>query len=698
MNRLNKIGRTGKVRARPKGVLRGFLVLFSASALIGASWSPLRGPSVSDTRFVDRFGSPVVYTRLPSWMPVPQFAENVALRPDHKPVPTTQAKPTPSLTKLRFAAHKNFERLVLDFSDRLDFWYWTMPQGDTLTLEFPDLAAFDGHRLRKLKSKLMTDTRFTANSNGRGGRFAIGLSEKSRLKRIFLLPPDKSAGHRLVVDIVGVMPKVVPSRGTGMAWGGGEKLDHIGPTMLAKLYGDAGTAVAKATISTSSTKQVDEDTRHLDVTNAVATGPAFDPLWPERVDDKTWQKRAARLSDALRKLITRHDRIRAAQSDVDAAHESLLATRKTGTPTLDITAFYGHERQNKGQGVANTNLVTREMDFKLTHLLTDFGATEALEEQAELALAQARVIRDATVQAIVLEGLAAHYQLAGARQTLRYARLSEQNIKRQTNLEDARVKRGAGLVTDALQAKAQLAGASALRVRAEGAMASARFRYQSVFGGLPASTRSAVALPVPDEKLPASLAAGVDVALEKSHQLEVGRLLSEIARVETQRLKSSGYYPTLNLIAESKWKNDAAGTIGHQDEQIIRFEMTFPFKPGGAATDQVNASKQAYLASSQRLADARLQVREKVQVAWQQLRTARQVADQLRNQAELAAEFLGLARKERKLGKRSLIDVLSGEVALANARANAVAAENSLALAAWTLLSTMGTLDPESII
>jgi outer membrane protein TolC len=42
--------------------------------------------------------------------------------------------------------------------------------------------------------------------------------------------------------------------------------------------------------------------------------------------------------------------------------------------------------------------------------------------------------------------------------------------------------------------------------------------------------------------------------------------------------------------------------------------------------------------------------------------------------------------------------VLSGETALANARADAVTAENDLAVSAWTLLSVMGTLNPQSVI
>jgi outer membrane protein TolC len=701
-----------------KGAVRGLLVLFSASALIGASWSPLRAPSSSLFKETDQFGSPVIFVSLsnqnqskidPDYIPIPGLnglKSNIAIRSTDPDPAETNVKPLPRLNKVRFGKHKGFERLVFDFSDRLDFWYWTMPQLDTLTLEFPMIEPFGGKPLRRSKSKLITDTRFAANSGNKGGKLAIGLADKSRLKRIFLLPPDKSGGHRLVVDIVAIQPKNPPSKGTGMAWGGGDAIDNIGTEMLAKLYGASATALAVQTDTAPVEKATEPKSamssllpaKPIKGTKALFIKPEFDPLWPESIDNDTKKERALVLSEALKDLIKSHERIRAARADVEVARQTMLATKKKNTPTLDITAFYGYEHQNKPSGSDNTSMPPREVDVTLTQLVSNFGAMYAEEEQAELAVAQAEAILDATVQALVLEGLSAHYQLAGARQALRYARLSEQNIKRQTDLEDARVQRGAGLATDVLQAKAQLAGAGARRVRALGAYEAARYRYLAVYGGLPAEENQIVSLPVPAESLPDNLLDGVDMAFAKSPQLKVGQLVSEIARVETRRLKSSGYYPELNLIAEAKWKQDVSGTVGSQQEQIIRLEMTFPFNMAGAAIDTVNASKQAYLASSQRLEDAKSLVSERVQSAWHQYQTAQILAQQLRNQADLAAEFLGLARKERKLGKRALIEVLTGETALANARSDAVAARNDLAVAAWTLLSTMGTLSPDSVI
>ncbi|MCS5687938.1 MAG: TolC family protein, partial [Acidimicrobiales bacterium] len=90
-------------------------------------------------------------------------------------------------------------------------------------------------------------------------------------------------------------------------------------------------------------------------------------------------------------------------------------------------------------------------------------------------------------------------------------------------------------------------------------------------------------------------------------------------------------------------------------------------------------------------------VEEAARNAWDSLQTARENAEQLHNQADIAAEFLELARKERQLGNRSLLDVLAGETALINASSDAASADTDVTIVAFTLLSVMGKLSPNVV-
>ena len=86
-------------------------------------------------------------------------------------------------------------------------------------------------------------------------------------------------------------------------------------------------------------------------------------------------------------------------------------------------------------------------------------------------------------------------------------------------------------------------------------------------------------------------------------------------------------------------------------------------------------------------------VREQVRNSWVQLATLRQTQELLYQQADILKNFLGLAKKERKMGTRSLLDVLNGEVNYINAQGTAIAAREDTKIAAYNLLFSMGLMN-----
>ena len=90
-------------------------------------------------------------------------------------------------------------------------------------------------------------------------------------------------------------------------------------------------------------------------------------------------------------------------------------------------------------------------------------------------------------------------------------------------------------------------------------------------------------------------------------------------------------------------------------------------------------------------------VEQQARDSWENLRTSRENAGLLKNQANIASEFLDFARKERQLGRRSLIDVLAGETALIDASSDAASAEVDVAIAVYTLLNVTGRLEEDAI-
>jgi len=405
---------------------------------------------------------------------------------------------------------------------------------------------------------------------------------------------------------------------------------------------------------------------------------------------------AAGLADELSALLARHEQIKAAQADLAAAKANVEIAGGGYYPTASITANLGNEHiatHNPTSTRTTSSMAPREVDLSLTQTVWDFGTTAATVDSSKLAVDQAQAVLKQTRQGVLLAALSAQLNVASAARVLDHQTKSEASIKRQTELENARVQRGSGFSTDVLQAKTQLAGAQAARVRAEGALRQSLNRYRAVFGDPPSDI---VGLELPNIKgivLPASEEEVVSAALENNPQVNISAIQVDIADTEIARVTAANYRPAITASAEQKYKRDVSGTIGVKNERLVKVEATFDFNMGWTAANTLLASKSGYAASNSRLKDTRDQIEEQARNAWQSLVTARANADLLKNQANIAGEFLDLARKERTLGQRSLIDVLSGETSLINALAAADRAETDVAIATLSVLNVMGQLD-----
>lgn len=399
------------------------------------------------------------------------------------------------------------------------------------------------------------------------------------------------------------------------------------------------------------------------------------------------------LSSLLPELLTAHNLNQAAEADLKAAHERIRAAMGGWFPQLNVTGYYGHEEQNKPTGTTDTNLVARNLVFSVTQLLWDFDLTNSTVRTARLAREQANSALEAARQNVTLRGIVSYMNVLRASEIVEFAVRSESNIKKQTELENVRVQRGAGLSTDVLQAKTQLAGAQARRVQAQGALRVSRNAYRAMFYKDAGDVADMTKPVLPVDLLPATVEESVAGAHEMNPSLRVSQLAAEVARETISQTRSAGFYPRIDAVGELTYKVDDGGTLGSQNEGIGKVQITWPFNLGLTAVNSVRAAEGDFLATQKRYADARDLVEEQTRNAWENVRTATENAELLQNQANIAAEFLELARKERQLGRRSLLDVLAAETTLVNASSDAASAETDVSIAVFSLLAAMGVLD-----
>ncbi len=406
---------------------------------------------------------------------------------------------------------------------------------------------------------------------------------------------------------------------------------------------------------------------------------------------------AESLREALATLAKDHKRMHAANADLKAAEENVEVAFGDWYPALDFTANIGHEEQQKPTGSDDTNFVPRNLETTITQKLWDFGSTNSAIRRAKLTYRQSLATRDATQQTVLLEGLTAYLNVLRASKLTNFSKGSADNIKRQAELEDAKVQRGSGFSTDVLQAKTQLAGALARVIQTQGALKTALNRYRAVYGKPPEDIGKMKDPRLPLEMLPKSLDETVAVVKEGNPQLKASRLSASIAREDVTKTRVDEFLPTFDVIGEHKIKEDNGGTVGSQQEWLVKLEASYDLNLGLTAVNTLRASQQTHVATVNRFGDTRDLVEEQARNAWDNLQTAQSNAEHLHNQADIAAEFLELARRERQLGNRSLIDVLAGETALINASSDATSADTDVAIAVFTLLNVMGRINPKNI-
>jgi len=403
--------------------------------------------------------------------------------------------------------------------------------------------------------------------------------------------------------------------------------------------------------------------------------------------------RSESFKELIAPLLKTHNTIKAAKAGFKAAEENVKVSRGAWFPTATFSSHAGYEKQNKTTGTDDTDLITRKADVSINQLVWDFGATNSTIEAAKFGARAAKFGVEGAKQGLILKAIMAYLNVYSAARVLNFARDSEANIKRQTELESSLVKKGAGLSSDVLQAKATLAGAQARRAGAEGALAIARNAYRAVFHEDPSDLTALKKPKLNPGALPATLQKAIKIAYAKNPSLRGADMSVSAAMESVSIAKSSSFFPKFDVTAATGWKDDDGGAEGSQEDRSIKFQMSFPFNLGLTAINTLKSARYGVSAVQSQVGDARDAVENLVRDSWANKATAIINYGFISNQASISSEFLVLARKERKAGNKTLLDILGGETALINANSDAAQAEVAVLLATFSLLSAMGTLD-----
>ena len=191
---------------------------------------------------------------------------------------------------------------------------------------------------------------------------------------------------------------------------------------------------------------------------------------------------------------------------------------------------------------------------------------------------------------------------------------------------------------------------------------------------------------------PLTISQAVGVALEHNRQIQIA--MQERVKAKGLLIEAtSGALPQVNFTG-SYTRSDTP-FMGTPDNRSIGLGLTQPIYLGGSVRAAIRGAKINIDIAEEVLRQSCQEVLFQVQKGYYDVLLARELKRADEEQVSLARSHLENVEKRLKEGVASKFDLLRAQVALANARAQAIQSQNAVHLAVTAFLKTLG-LSPQS--
>jgi adhesin transport system outer membrane protein len=411
---------------------------------------------------------------------------------------------------------------------------------------------------------------------------------------------------------------------------------------------------------------------------------------------------AQSLQDEVAQLLVSHPQIRAARKNVAASAEGVNAAFAQYLPTVSAFGDFGYERiDSPGRTSATPNQgpfttgQARQTSVTITQTLFNGYLNEANNANAKLTKQASEITLEETEQGILFEGVSVYLEVLRNRRLIQLASENESTIQRQFELEDERVRRGAGITLDVLESKKRLQVSKERRVAFEGSLRDSLSRFDQVFGHEPVIKDMVMPTP-PLGLVPEDAESAVSAALDRHPAVRNSQARVDLAN-EQRNIAKAAFYPTIDVVAEWSYEDDLAAVRGSRRDYTAKVQANWDLFNGFATRAGVAQASHSYSSSIDASNFVKRKIAEETRLAWSGLDTARQRVTLLQNAVNIAAEVFSGRRKLREAGKETVINVLDAESQMFDARIQLVAAQHDARVAVYRLLAAMGQLNIDTI-
>ena len=348
---------------------------------------------------------------------------------------------------------------------------------------------------------------------------------------------------------------------------------------------------------------------------------------------------------------------------------------------------------SKNQGKEHVENNPYDINVGLSLLLYDFGGRSSRIDSFRYYLSNAGFNYSATLQNLILSIHTNYFKLLGAQEDLKSAKANEAMYKK--SFDEASRKYEVGLVAlnDKLQTQTSYEQSKLRVIEAQNAVK----QYQgdlAIILNLSPTTTFNLTLPPKDRDLTIlskddTIKDMIDVALKQRNEVKAQEMNINIANANLRELKSSRY-GSFNLSASSGYNNTWHNDHSYKKDNLIGIDYKIPLFTGFDTSYKITSAKYKLEQERYNLDKVHNQVKNEVWTAYNNYNTSLKTYEVSKKVLKSAEENEKVAFKSYEVGKSDIINLLTAESQLAEARDALVNAFYSVLINKATLYRSIG--------
>jgi outer membrane protein len=408
-------------------------------------------------------------------------------------------------------------------------------------------------------------------------------------------------------------------------------------------------------------------------------------------DIKLPEAEALGLKEALRNAYVNNPTLQAARAQLKATHEALPQAMSGWKPTVLSSAGIGHT--DIDTDVDDDNTTSKNLGLSLDQPVYRGGRTVAEVGAVRNIIAAQELLLRAREQEILEQVGTIYMDVLRDAALLQLSQNTRDVIARQLEATQDRFDVGELTKTDVSQAQARLARAESDVITVTGNLNASKARFEELVG-LPAQ---GLGKPDIELRVPGTLPEA-EVDGDQSSPLvmaaEFAHLASEqdIDGVFGELLPEIGFSSSWN-----KAYDPSPGFYDHQTTSVAGLTATMPLYEAGSVRSRVREARHIANQRYIEIMETRREVRQEVVSNWADLQAAQAEIRSRKAQVEASTIAQEGVTQETDLGARTILDVLDANQELFDAQVALVTAERNEMVARLALLSTLGSLTPQTL-